>query len=71
MYYVMEHFTKIYFPDEKCETIPTNMDDELFEATKVNDTNLVKCLVEHGANVSAETSIGVPVVIYAAGMYYR
>ena len=42
------------------------MDNALINATEKNDLKKVKCLIENGANINAETEKGVPVIIYAA-----
>ena len=64
------------FP-ENCENLPTanavsydqsNIDSEMIDAAKINNTALFKCLLQNGANVNAVDSDGISALTYAVAV---
>ena len=65
-----------YFSDN-CENLPTanavsydqsNIDREMIDAAKINNTALFKCLLQNGANVNAVDSDGISALTYAVAV---
>ena len=65
-----------YFSDN-CENLPTanavsydqsNIDLEMIDAAKINNTALFKCLLQIGANVNAVDSDGISALTYAVAV---
>ena len=66
----------LLFPDN-CENLPTanavsydqsNIDREMIDAAKINNTALFKCLLQNGANVNAVDSDGISALTYAVAV---
>merc|ERR1712010_412677 len=64
---------------DNCENLPTanavsydqsNIDREMIDAAKINNTALFKCLLQNGANVNAANPDGQTVLMFAAGSAY-
>merc|ERR1712008_505204 len=62
---------------DNCENLPTanavsydqsNIDHEMIDAAKINNTALFKCLLQNGANVNAVDSDGISALTYAVAV---
>ena len=72
----------LLFSIDNCENLPilntelplltfyhtSNIDSEMINSVKINDTTLFKCLLQSGANVNAIDSKGNSALTYAAGI---
>ena len=73
---VIKAIMLLLFPDN-CENLPTanavsydqsNIDREMIDAAKINNTALFKCLLQNGANVNAVDSDGISALTYAVAV---
>ena len=45
---------------------PSNINNEMIDAAKMNNPTLLKCLLQNGADINAKDSDGISALIYAA-----